>query len=500
MRPAAVGFGLSVVALAFAACGKHSTTTPTPTPTVTVTPVSTPGPSAAPCTLTLGLAYEPDAGNGNGFHGVQVTHFQANDENLCAPQGKSATPVPLAFSSSVQSLAFSPQLTEGVAVLQAPSGEYSLVQALFGALVGQLVPSGTPYNVAVQPTPAPAVGGSPTPTPAPVPLIPDVSSVAVLDQSSAGSSGVALALGPAATPPAIVALTSLQNAPPQYGSSIPFAGSNYTDKTVPLGPYSIVHVSPDQTNVLTRGPGALTAFAVTIVSAGYQFNAESHDTTLGYGPGPTLRGNGNIAYDPADSTRALVAGDSTGRTNLLYLISGLPSQISHQAQLALPGNINSIVISPNGTYAIVGTDAGIVVVDGVNSSTLTFTIPFDRYTTNASAIPYVDCTGIARKMTDVYSVGLSAGLEPGTSNYFLVALGSTTGVSCPSGHNATIAALPFNTATGSTPAPSASPTIAPTATPSPGTTAAPTPSPIPTLFYQNNVIPPPPGADYMVVH
>jgi hypothetical protein len=447
----------------------------------------------------LGLAYQPDGGNGNGFHGVQVTHFQANDENLCAPPAAAATPIPLTFQSSVGALAFSPQLTEGVALLQAPSGGYSLVQALFGALVGQLVPSGLPYDVSVQPSPQPSVGGSPTPTPIPVPVIPDVSSVAVLDQSSAGGSGVALAIGPAAAPPAIVALTSLQNAPPQFASSIPFAGSNYTDKSVPLGPYSIVSVSPDQTNVLTRGPGALTAFAVTIVASGYQFNAASHDTTLGYGAGPVLHGRGNIAYDPADSTRALVGGDTTGRSNILYLISGLPAAVTRLAQLTLPGTINSIVIAPNGTYAIVGTDVGIVVVSGVNSSALTFVKPFDRITTFASGIPYVDCGGTARRMTDVYSIGLSSGLQPGTTNNFLVALGSTAGVACASGHNAAIAAVPFDTSVGGTPAPSASPTSAPTATPSPGTTAAPTPSPIPKIFYQNNVIPPPPGADYMIV-
>ncbi len=498
MRPAAVGFGLAVVAFSFAACGGHSTT-PAPGPTPTVGPPVSPGPSAAACTLTLGLAYQPDGGNGKGFRGVQVTHFQANDENLCAAPSVKATPLPIAFQSSVAGLTFSPQLTEGVALLRSPSGGYSLVQAVFGALVGQLVPSGQPYDVGRQPTPAPPVGGSPTPSPQPAPVIGEADSVSILDQSAIGNTGVALVLGEDASPAAIVALTSLQNAPPQYANAVPFAGSNYTDKSVPPGPYSIVRVSPDQTNVLARGPGALVAFGISIVASGYQFNAESHDTTLGFGSGAVLRGNGNIAYDPADSSRALIGGDSSGRANVLYLVTGIPSGITRTAELTLQGNINSITIASNGTFAMIGTGAGIEVVTGVNGSQLSLVTPFDRLAGYASAIHYVDCNGTPRRMSEVYSIGLSAGLQPNTSNNFLVALGTAPGVACSSGYNAAIAALPFDTNTGSTPAPSASPTPVPTVSPSPGHSPAPTPSPIPTLFYQNNVIAPPAGADYMIV-
>lgn len=502
MRPAAVGFGLAVIALSFAACGGHSSSTPAPVPTPTVTPPVSPGPSQSPCTLTLGLAYEPDGGNGNGFHGVQVSHFQANDSNLCQAQAPASTPFPISFQSSVGGIAFSPQLTEGVAILQNSSGGYPLVQALFGALTANLVPTGVPYDVSKQPSPVPTLVNTP------VPIIPDVTSVSILDQSSTGGSGVALAVGPAATPPAIVALTSLQNAPPQYASDVPFFGGNYSDKGVLPGPYSIVRISPDQSNVLARGPKALQTFAVSIVGTGYQFNAENHDATLGYGSSVILRGAGNIAYDPADSTRALIAGDSSGDANVVYLVDGLPASINKIAKLTLPGNVNSMVVAANGTYAIIGTSVGIVVVSGVNSSSLAFVAPFYRVSTYASGIPYIDCTGTHRRLTDVYSIALSSGLQPNTSNNFLVALGSAPGVACPSGHTATIAALPFDTSTGSTPAPSASPTAAPTPTPSPtvkpspGHSAAPspTPSPIPTLFYQNNVVAPPAGADYLFVH
>ncbi len=129
MRPAAFGFGLAVVAFSFAACGGHgSTTTPAPTPSPTVTAPISPGPSQSPCTLTLGLAYEPDGGNGTTFHGVQVSHFQANDSNLCAAPAVNSTPFPISFQSSVGTVAFSPQLTEGIALLQVPTGGFPLAQ------------------------------------------------------------------------------------------------------------------------------------------------------------------------------------------------------------------------------------------------------------------------------------------------------------------------------------------------------------------------------------
>jgi hypothetical protein len=101
-------------------------------------------------------------------------------------------------------------------------------------------------------------------------------------------------------------------------------------------------------------------------------------------------------------------------------------------------------------------------------------------------------------LTTIYSIGLSEGSIPNEPlEDYLVALGTGTGISCPSGNNAALVALPFNPSVGTTPGPT--PVPSPTATPSPGTTAAPpSPSP-PAIFVQNNMIAPPAGSDVLVV-
>ena len=100
-------------------------------------------------------------------------------------------------------------------------------------------------------------------------------------------------------------------------------------------------------------------------------------------------------------------------------------------------------------------------------------------------------------MTTVYSVGLSRGALPSNAlEDYLVALGTSAGVSCPSGNNATLVAVPFNPSNGLLPSPT--PVPSPTATPTPGATTAPTPT-APAIFVQNNMIAPPAGSDLLIV-
>jgi hypothetical protein len=494
-RSRTLGLGFAIATLAFAACG-HSNTTPKPTPTIT--PVFTAGPSSQPCILSVGIAYEPDGGNGNGFHGIQVSHFQGNDEKTCAGVGPTATPMGLAFQSSVSELTFDVDAVDSVAVLQNGSAGYSLIQDIFGATVGQLVPAGTPYNVDAPP-PTPAVTSTATPLVAP--LIPDVTSVSIVGN---GQSGVALTVGPAASPPALVALTSLTFAPPQYGLNAPFSGPNYTLPNPVSFPRTIVRISPGATTAgtsiaLVRGQNDLLSFQISLVGSGYQFNLVAQNLALG--TGTALRGNGNIAFDPADVTRVLLGGTTAGGSNVLTLIDGLPAAITPVSSLTLPigATVHSIEIASNGQFAVVGTDVGIFVVNGVNSTTLSLVSPpFSRspLSSLANAIPYTNCNGTASMLTTIYSIGLSAGAVPGFPlNDYLVALGTANGVSCPSGNNATLVALPFSPTTGTTPAPTAAPS--PTAVPS-GTPAPPSPTP-PAIFVQNNMIAPPSGSDILIV-
>jgi len=490
-RPRTLGIGLAVAAVAFAACSKSgSTPAPRPSSVVSAAPTASGGVTAlsSPCASTVGIAYEPDGGNGGAFKGVQVTHFEDNSGNLCAATAApNATPPGVAFASAVGPLAFSNDLSDAVALLQNASGGFTLAQDVFGASVGALVPVGSAYNLAANPpTPAPNPSVTPnaTPTPTNAPLLADAQSIAILGGSSAA---VALTTGTAAagSPNAIVALTSLTNAPPQYGQAVPFSGASYTLRTIPNVPRSIVRVGLSSGSsggfrivALARGPQDLLAFNVTTVGTGYQFDATADDTTLG--SNTTLRGSGALAFDPLDATRALLGGTSDGTGTLLTLVTGLPANITKASTLSLPGNIRGIAVSGNGAYGVVATDVGIVVVKGIDTGTLSLVAPFaaNPAAASASAPTYRTCAGSTAGLTNVASVGVSADTK------YLVALGTSAGVNCASGYNASIVAVPFNVATGATPSP------APTAPA----------SPVPASFVQNNVIAPPAGADYFFVH
>jgi hypothetical protein len=482
---------MAVVALAFAACG-HSNSSPTPVSTVTPVPTGSASASASatPCALSLGIAYEPDGGNGGSFNGIQYTHFEDNNENLCPAADTSPQPRVVTFSSSVGGVAFSDDVTDAIALLYNPtSGGYSLAQDIFGATVGSLTPVGFPYDLSIQPTPA-ATGvntASPLPTTTPVsaPLIADAQSASILGGSS---SAVALTLGTpvSGSANAIVALTSLTNAPPQYGNAVPFSGSSYTLQNIPNYPRNIVRVETDSSGTsiaLVRGPDDLISFGLGVVATGYRFNAKAEDATLGFGSGPTLRGSGAMALDPANAGRALIGGTTAGGANTLTLVTGLPDAITRTSTLTLPGTtIRSIVISTAGVYALVATDVGIVSVGGVDTAALSIVKPFavSPSASSASAPTYTTCLGTSARLTNIYSIGISA------DQRFLVALGSASGVSCPSGYNASLVAVGYDPSTGQTPSPA--PISTSTATPGP------------TMFVQNNVVAPPTGADLMYVH
>lgn len=472
------GIGLAAASLAFASCS-HSHSTPGPIPTVSFTPI----PKFSPTVLTspcgnADVAYEPDGGNGHGLNGVQTVQYENSDGYLCA-SSIASLPKAVNFASSVDSLAFTPDFTGAIALLRNAAGGYTLAQDISGAAFGQLVPVGTPYDLSVPPTAAPST------SPTAIPLIPDGTSVTLLGTATQGSSPIALITGPAAS--AIVALTSLPNAPPQYGGAIPFSGGNYSIQPPPL-PRSIVRVSPDLAGsiLLARGPSDLLVFAGTTVATGYQYNAVADDTTLG--SGALLRGLGNIAFDPADISRVLLGGTTSGGGSTLTLVTGLPSKIIRSSSITVPGNINSVEIENSGTYAYVATDAGVVVVNGVGSGSLSVVQPgFQPGSSGGrNALPYTNCNGLPASLSYVSAVRISS------DGRYLIALGMQPGTTCPSGYNASVVAIPFNPAGGGTPAPSTSPTP----TPAPSTT----PVPVPSSFVQNNVIAPPSAADHFLVH
>ena len=484
------GAGLALASLAFAACGGHSTT-PTPVASVTAVPTSTgsaPAALSSPCSSTLGVAYEPDGGNGNGFTGVQVTHFEDNGEHLCSAVTPTTPISGVRFGAPVGPIAFSLDFSDSLALLfDTSTNGFALAQDVFGASIAQLVPAGAPYDLSAPATPVPVTSGSPVATASLTPaLITDATSVTILDD---GSLGVGLVVSPNTSPQSIVGLTSLTNAPPQFGNSVPFVGSTNTLMQPSSTSFGNIISFTDSTgisDVLVRGTTDLVSIGVKGNSTGYQFNVESEDTKLG--TNVPLRGVGRMAFSTISATRALVGGTSGGTANRLTLVTGLPAAVTETSSITLPGTINSIAFAPQfGTFAAVGTSAGIVIVSGVNTSTLGIASPFGS-TVQAYAPTFTNCNGTTSTLTNIASVGFSADLK------YLVALGTASGVSCTSGNNASIVAIPFDGETGATPAPSS------IATPTPAPSGSPAASPFPKLFQQNNVIAPPANADYFVVH
>ncbi len=486
-RSQILGLGFAAVSLALAACGHGGSTpsaptTPTPVPTGSVTVLS------SPCAAAY-VAYEPDAGvpNGLGFHGLQTVHYADGNTNLCGIVGPTATPVAVAFGTSVQSLGVSADFTDTVAIVQggraASVGGYALVQDIFGLSVGQIVPAGSPYDLTIQPTPVPTIvpspGTSAAPTASatgPAQTLKDASSVAVFGSSS---TGIALTTGPAAT--SIIGVTSLTNAPPQYGSAVTYVNPNYPI-TVPNLPRSILAVSPNGTVLLARGPSDLLSFSITGEASGYQLSAVADDLTLG--SNVALRGVGNIAFDPADSTRALVAGSTSGQSNLLTLVTGLPAAITRSSHIFLPAAINSIAIDSTGVYAYIATPAGIYSVSGINGGVLTQAVAFTTRASGPSVLSYTNCNNVAALLTNVSSVRIS------NDGKYLVALGNAPSTVCPiAGMNSSVVAIPFSPTTNSTPSPG----------PTTAVVAPATATPFVNKFVQNNVITPPSAADYFLV-
>jgi hypothetical protein len=476
-----LGIGFAIVSLAFAACG-HSGSTPSASASASPTASSSATPSSltSPCAANFGQAYEPDNGNGGGLYGIQVGSFQDTDGFLCA--SAPSRPQVVVLQAPVGGLAFAANQGSGLSTAVAlllGSGGYRYVQAIFGANLGDLVPAGLPYDLAMQPTPLPSTTPNPTSTAA---TIADASSASIIGTFS-GS--LALFTGPNA--PAIVALTSLADAPPQYGSAIPYNGSSYT---IPIPPdnYSIIQTTANSSLALVRGVNHLVSFGITVVATGFQFNAEAQDPNLGFGS-PGLRGRGAIAMGTTDTTRALI-----GKGNIVTLVTGLPTAITETARIAVPGTtIRSIQFSSTGTTAAVATDAGLVFIAGVNGTSLSLVPAFTTTTTTyANQLPFINCAGQPTTLSNVYGVGYSANFIPGSSNQYIVALGTsnpppTTG-NVPCAYTGSVVAIPINPSTGTTPSPG------------PAATASPGASPTPGRFTQNNMILPPTGFDDFNVH
>jgi hypothetical protein len=470
---------MAALSLLMAACSKSTPTakaTPTPIPTVSGAPTPTSQPN------TTGIAYLPDAGNGGTFQGVQVVHFEDINGNLLGgPQG-----INIRFAGAVGVIGFTVDASDAVAAISATGGPpYNLAQDVFGSSIGSLVPVGEPYIMSNPPPTAPPTTG-PTPKPTATPLVPtvvpDAYTMALL---GTGTVGLGLTTGSGAG--GILGISSLTNAPPQFGGFVPFSGGTISP---PNFPRTNIIVSPNGAYALARGPADLIVLSITDVASGFQLNIIQYSESLGYNSNP-LRGNGVMDISQADPGRALI-GQVPGPQGI-QLITGLPTAINYGETRTLPSKPHSIAISPAGIFAVVGTDSGFFVIGGIGSGALTVEPPFAASPTSgtANSPPYIACDGNTHYLQNITGVGFAA------NGKYLVLLGTAPGLSCPMGYNSTIMVLPFNQSTGATPTPG--PTATPVPTPAPGVTATPTASPVPTKFVENGIITQPSDSALMVV-
>ena len=436
------------------------------------------------------VAYEPDGGtpNGRAFHGLQTIHYEDGNTFLCGNVLPTSAPTAIPFASAVQSLALSPDFGAALAITQggaaASVGGYGLAQDVFGVSVGEIVPAGSPYDLTVQPTPVPTTAPSPGTSPVPTAtatglarIVTDATSVVVFPFST--GSYIGLTTGPAAS--AIVGLTSITNAPPQYGEAVSFADTTFTHRLANV-PRSNLAVAANGSALLARRPFG------SLLVRGHdgcerlrnQCRSRGHDAR-------NARGHAWRRPDRVRSGRsdAGARGSTTaGGSNVLTLITGLPAAITHTSQLALPASINSIAIDSTGAYAYIATTAGIYSVSGIATGTLALAPSFVTRTAGApSVLTYTNCNRVAARMTNVSSVRIS------NDSKYIVALGNAPNTVCPlANYNSAVVAVPILPSTNTTPSPG--PTVA---------AANATATPFVSKFVQNNVITPPSAADYFMV-
>jgi hypothetical protein len=455
-----LGVAVAIFALALAACSKSGGTSPTPNPSAspTVNPSATPTPPGC-VGVANGIAYVPDGGGGT-FHGVQVSHFEDSTGFLCPASQVINVP----FAGPVGAFALASDASTALAALSTGSGPpFTRIQDVFGASTGNLIPVGATYDVTASPSPVPST----TPTPVGVSTLTDVNSINIV---GTGSVSVGLIGGPGA---GVLGLTSLTNAPPQFGGFVPFQGG-----TPDPGPGNrpIVTLGPNGTDAIVRGPNDALAYSISIVATGYQFTISSIDVTIGYGGSTNLRGVGGILFDPADTGKALVI--QAPGANGVTLLSGLPGVFNHLANLTLASRPHSLAIATGGVVAVIGADNGFYIVKGLDQGTLTLVTPFAPVVGDAfaNAVSFVGCDGATYKMTNISSVGFSLDQK------YLIVVGTPPTQHCTSGNNSSLIAVPFNTADGTKPTP------------------APSISPVPPqLFTANNIVTRPADTDYVTV-
>lgn len=165
--------------------------------------------------------------------------------------------------------------------------------------------------------------------------------------------------------PGLVVVSGVTTGHPSLASNV----------TLPASRTGLV-ISNDGKVLLARGFNGLTVFQVDSIppAAGSLGGTIAHSFTqtadlTDLGETMIETGREGMAISPADSSRAVVV---TPGSPMLQLIAGLPANPVLSQPVSVPGGIQpyTVSITPNGKFAIVGTDSGLLMYSGVDSGTL----------------------------------------------------------------------------------------------------------------------------------
>ncbi|HET9029101.1 MAG TPA: hypothetical protein VFN49_02915 [Candidatus Aquilonibacter sp.] len=183
-------------------------------------------------------------------------------------------------------------------------------------------------------------------------------------------------------------------------------------------------LSSDDSVLLARGYSGVTVYAVAATTpqqgllGGWIYH--SFTETGNFTAVPVLDAadaRGGMASDPADVSRAIVVGGSS-----LVELTGLPNSAAASSAVPISGARNSfaVAISPDGTTAFVGTDAGIAVFSGVNTGTPAQTQSVTVPGSNGDTLQQLSNVQVTSDGKYLVVVGRSAQLASGSNGYLVV--------------------------------------------------------------------------------
>jgi hypothetical protein len=204
-----------------------------------------------------------------------------------------------------------------------------------------------------------------------------------------------------------------------------------------------VLISNDGKVLLARGYTGLTVFSIASITpaAGSLGGTMSHGFTqtanfTALGDYSLNDGRKGIAISPVDSSRAVVISGST-----ITQITGMPDAPAQGSTVTMTGvtGAYSVSVTPDGKSIIVGTNAGLVMLSGMDTGTLAQVgTPFaPSYTGGSGSVSLASVTTLGVTLDGKYVVACDAGSYSygyGTSNGNLVVIPITsTGFSAPVG-------------------------------------------------------------------